>query len=58
MLPLVEGPFWKLTMLSCCLMCWSPLSIFVLCGRNYFGPMCQGVVDTLSGSDVVVAVPM
>ena len=28
---------------QCCsavLVCWSSLSSFVLCGRNYFGPVC------------------
>ena len=57
-LPLVESPRWKFAVLKCCPDVLELPVHFVLCRRNCFGPISKGVVDTLLGCDVMVAVPV
>ena len=55
---LVEGPGGELTVLECCFNVVQFFVQAVLCRRNCFCPMCQGVEYTLFGSDVLIAVPV
>ena len=57
-LPLVEGPGGELAMFECCFDVVQFLVHAGLRGRYSFGPMCQGVEDTLFCCDVVIAVPV
>ena len=54
MLPLVEGPGGKLAVFEGCFDVVQFLVHAGLGGGYCFGPMCQGVEDTLFGCDVVV----
>ena len=57
-LPLVECPGGELAMFECCFDVVQFLVHAGLRGRYSFGPMCQGVEDTLFCCDVVIAVPV
>ena len=57
-MPLVEGAGGELAVFEGCFDVVQFLVHAVLSGRYCFGPMCQGVEDTLFCCDVVVAVPL
>ena len=56
-LPLVEGPRRKPEVLKCCSDGFK-IPVHISWGRNCFGPVCQGIEDTLFCCDVVATVPM